>query len=576
MKKDVVTGYPSIDKPWRKYYSTESFDAPLPECTAYEFLYQKNREHLSDIALNYYDTKFTYGQVFDNIERTAKAFSAFGVKQGDIVIICSVNIPETIYAIYGLNRLGAISNMVDPRTNEGQLREYINETDAKFVLSIDSAYPVIQKAMQGSTAERAIVVSPAESLSPTMQANYQGKSPVLELESNAMWWKEFIQQGAFEKPVYPVYKKNSCFVIAHTGGTSGTPKGVMLSNDALNAIAHCYYYVPVPLERGQRYFNDLPPFIIYGLSFALHMTLCRGFEVIIYPVFDSAQFPKLYAKYKPNHFCAVPEHLNHLITDPVTQDMDLSFTIAVGSGGDSLNTKLEKRTNEFLGRHGCKYKVTKGYGMTETGAVAISTFPNAANEVGSVGIPLFTNNMKIMDIDLNTELGYNQSGEIWLSGPSIMLGYYKNPEATEEIIVTDENGTRWIRTGDLGHITEDGLLIHEGRLRRIYLTAIEGQPAKIFPALVESVIKQSENVYDCAVVGRLMEKSSYYETIAYVVLKNTNKSKYMEQELASLCKNGVPSYMRPIEYRFVNELPHTPIGKVDFRALEMAAIITEN
>ena len=192
MVKDMVTGYPSIDRPWRKYYSKEAFDAPLPECTAYEFLYQKNKEHLGDIALNYYDRKFTYGQLFDNIEHTAKAFSSLGVRPGDIVIICSVNIPETVYAIYGLNRLGAISNMVDPRTNENQLREYISEANAKLVLCIDSAYPVIKKAMHGSTAEQIIVVSPAESLPPIMQTDYQGKNPVPELESKSILWKDFI------------------------------------------------------------------------------------------------------------------------------------------------------------------------------------------------------------------------------------------------------------------------------------------------------------------------------------------------------------------------------------------------
>lgn len=575
MERDTfTTGFPSIDKPWQKYYNTEAFEAPLPKCTAYEFLYQNNKDYPDDIALNYYDQEITYGHLFDNIERAAKAFSACGVKQGDIVIVCSVNIPETVYAIYGLNRLGAVIDMVDPRTNETQLRQYINEVKAKLIVSVDAAYPIIKKAMQGSTAQQVVVVSPLESLPQKIQTNCGTTSSalVLELEPNAIGWKEFILQGASEKPIYPAYEKNRCFVIAHTGGTSGTPKGVMLSDDALNAIAHCYYYVPTPLERGQRYFNDLPPFIIYGLSFALHMTLCRGFEVIIYPVFDSAQFPKLFAKYKPNHFCAVPEHLNHLITDPATQDMDLSFTIAVGSGGDSLNTKLEESTNEFLRSHGCKFKVTKGYGMTETGAVAISTFPNA-NKVGSVGIPLFINNMKIMDLDSNKEISYNQSGEIWLSGPSIMLGYYENPKATEEIIVTDESGTRWIRTGDLGYITEDGLLMHEGRIRRIYLTAVEGQPAKIFPTLVETTLKKSENVYDCAVVGRFMKGSSYYEPVAYVVLKSESKQENIEQELISLCKNEVPSYMCPIEYRFVNELPHTPIGKVDFRALEKEAII---
>ena len=170
------------------------------------------------------------------------------------------------------------------------------------------------------------------------------------------------------------------------------------------------------------------------------------------------------------------------------------------------------------------------------------------------------------------ELQVNQTGEIWFSSPSIMIGYYNMPEETGEIIMTDENGNRWIRTGDLGHMTEDGLLFHEGRIRRIYITSHEGQPAKIFPVLVEDHIRKSDAVFDCVVVGRLKENSANYEAVAYVILKNQEtESEIVEAELEALCRKNTPSYMWPVEYRFINELPHTPIGKVDFRALEREA-----
>lgn len=374
-------------------------------------------------------------------------------------------------------------------------------------------------------------------------------------------------------PDYKGYEKNSCFIIAHTGGTTGVPKGVMLSDDNLNAVVHCYYHIPIPIERGQRFFNDLPPFIVYGLSFALHTPLCRGLEVIIYPVYDAVHFPKLYAKYKPNHFCTSAEHIKHLHTDEKVRKMDLSFAVTVGMGGDSLDEKLEKEVNHFLAKRNCGFEVEKGYGMTEVGATAVSTFPGA-NAIGSVGVPLITNTIKVVDTNSCKELKYNQIGEIWISGPSIMMGYYKNPKATAEIIVTEEDGKRWIRTGDLGYINEDGLLFHKGRIRRIYLTAVDGQPAKIFPMLVEDTIKMSEEVSDCCVVGRLKENSSFYEGVAFVVLRNKGQSwDKVSEELKKLCKDNVPSYMQPVEYQSVEELPHTPIGKVDFRKLEEIAEI---
>lgn len=159
-----LTGYPSIDKPWLKYYSEEAINAPLPEYTIYEYLWENNKDHLDDVALNYFDRKITFKELFDNIEKAAKGFAALGVKKGDIIVMATVTIPETIYAFYGLNRIGAVSNMVDPRTSTEGIKEYISEVKANYVLSIDVAYPKIEKAIVGTSAKNIIVTSPADSL----------------------------------------------------------------------------------------------------------------------------------------------------------------------------------------------------------------------------------------------------------------------------------------------------------------------------------------------------------------------------------------------------------------------------
>ena len=364
------------------------------------------------------------------------------------------------------------------------------------------------------------------------------------------------------------YEKEKCFVIAHTGGTTGIPKGVMISDNNINAVANGYQYLGIPFERQQKYFNDLPPFIIYGLAVAIHTTLCYGLQVILYPVFDSKNFPNEFVKYRPNHFSALSDHLKYLAESKKTQKMNLSFLISAGVGGDSLNTVMEEKVNGFLRQHHCSYEVCKGYGMTELAATAVISTPKA-NAIGSVGIPLVHNTIKIVDIDTGEELSYGEVGEIWISGPSVMIGYYHNEEATENVVVTDKNGTRWIHTGDLGYISEDGLLFPKGRIRRIYLTAVEGQPAKIFPNLVEEAIKGSNKVKDCTVVGRFKENSTCYEAVAYVVLHDEiTGDEQLIEELQKICKDKVPSYMCPVEYRFVKEFPHTPIGKTDFRRLE--------
>lgn len=566
-----MTGYPSIDKPWLKYYSQESIRAKVPECTIYDLIYERNKDHLDDIALNYYQSKITYGQMFENIEKAAKAFSAIGVKRGDIVIVCMVNTPEMVYIVYALNRLGAVANMVDPRTNIQGLHEYICESNSRVVVTIDLAYPAIVKAIPDTDVKNIIVCSPKDSLPQPVKFMYGLKNKSPKLAENAMFYGDFIKKDTGQAPVYVPYQKNTMCIMAHTGGTTGFPKGVMLSDDNVNAVAHCYRHIHIPFERGHRYFNDLPPFIMYGLCFALHTTLSYGLEVVLYPMFDSKGFPKQFAKYKPHLFCALPDHLSYLSTAKITSKMDLSHLLTAGVGGDSLDCDLEQRVNRYLKDHGCKYEAIKGYGMTELSAAAISTFPGA-NAIGSIGAPLIINTVKIVDTDTLQELKYNEIGEIWISGPSIMLGYYHKPEETAETIVTDEDGRRWIRTGDLGFVTQDGLVFHKGRIRRIYMTAHEGQPAKIFPMVVEGALKKSEFVSECSVVGRKRKGSDYYEAVAFVVKKDkTVDDSNIITELAEKCAEDAPTYMIPAEYRFVDQLPRTPIGKIDFRALEKEA-----
>lgn len=158
--------------------------------------------------------------------------------------------------------------------------------------------------------------------------------------------------------------------MAHTGGTTGIPKSVLLSNDNFNSVTHGYRYVGIDFRRGHRYFNNLPPFIMYGLCLATHTTLCYGLEVILYPLFDSKGFPKQFAKFRPQHFSAVADHLRYLAEDKRTANMDLSKLITAAAGGDSVNPELEIKLNEFLHKPGCLYDIVKGYGMTELAATS--------------------------------------------------------------------------------------------------------------------------------------------------------------------------------------------------------------
>ena len=390
MQEQKRTGYPSIDKPWLKYYSEEAINAPLPECTIYEYLWENNKDHLDDVALNYFDRKITYGELFGNIEKAAKAFSALGVKAGDIVVMTTVTTPETIYAFYGLNRLGAISNMVDPRTSTEGIMKYIDEVGANLVLTIDVALPKIEKAILGTNVRKIVVASPADSLPQPKKALFllsnklKGKSP--KRSERCIVWTDFVNQGKDATPDYSSYKKDTCCVIVHTGGTTGTPKGVMLSNDNLNIMALQYRLLGVEFNREQKFLNIMPPFIAYGVVCGIHMPLVLGLTDVLVPKFDPEGFANLVIKYKPAHMLGVPAHFEKLKNNPKMNGYNLDFFESAGAGGDGIPENFEDDINAFLKAHKSKYPIAKGYGMTEISSAAASCHGNV-NRKQSAGIP---------------------------------------------------------------------------------------------------------------------------------------------------------------------------------------------
>ncbi len=565
-----LTGYPSIDKPWLKYYSAEAINAPLPECTVYDYLWKSNKDYPNNIALNYFGNKITFSELFENIRRTASAFASLGVKANDVVVLAMATIPETFFAFYGLNRLGAVSNMVDPRTSIEGIRSYIMEVDAKVVLVIDIAYDKIQQAVNGTSVEQVIVVSPAYSLRGMKRLAYRLTKRSPKLNEKCMSWKDFISTGLsipFED--FP-YVKGSCCAIVHTGGTTGTPKGVMLSNDNLNAMVFQAIYSGIDFQREHTWLDIMPPFIAYGLGTGICLPLVVGMETILIPAFDPAKFDRLILKHKPAHMMFVPSYWGRIIGSKKMRNADLSFIIFAAVGGDMMNLELEKAANRFLLERGCNHVVKKGYGMTEVCA-AVTSSTDECTLIGSVGIPFVKTTISIFDTQTDEELSYNQLGEVCISGPNIMLGYYKNDAATNAIMQRHRDGKLWIHSGDMGYMNENGNLFIMGRIKRMI---IRQDGFKVFPSMIEKSICKNSTVVDCCVVGVADKCYSQGQLpFAFVVLHTHEKvsTEQIKKALVENCQKELPEYAQPIGFCFVEKLPTTSIGKVDYRALEKLA-----
>lgn len=560
MEDKKLSGYPSVDKPWLKYYSQKAIKTPLPEVSMYTYMTDSNQDRLNETALVYFGRKITHRQFQQNIDRCACALTAMGVNAGDRVSLCLLAMPETIYLLYAINKLGAVANFLILNATPDTIQEQIQLAESHLVIALDMVEPQIAKAVDGLPGVSVVSLSLAQSMPPIMAALYREKAkrPLTAFTP----WEQFLAGGKNITPPVDRGKAVDPAVIVYTGGTTGKSKGVLLSNGAANAVAFQYTIADGVLNffAGQRFLDILPPFLSYGIFFGIHVAMCG--KQINYLIPDPApdKFPGVFIKYKPHHFSGGPLHIEAMMQNKKIQNMELSFVHTAAYGGDSMSEEREEAASSFLRERNCRSGLLKGYGMTE-----MSSSICTATHKTSFMIPLVHNNIKIVDVDTGMELGYGQEGEIYVTGPGMMLGYYRQEEATRETI-TEENGIRWLRTGDLGYVTEDGAFYITGRIKRLLWALSQDVVYRVYPMAIERVIDKHPAVRQCAVVGK-PDGDRGFLVIAYIILKDGTPQS-VQSQLNELCQRELPIPSQPYAYRFVEKLPITSAGKVNFRELE--------
>ena len=560
--------YASQAKPWLKYYDQKFIDQTLPALSAFEYVCQRSKNHLNDTALEYYGRKFTYADLIVNVKKTAAALRGAGVKKGDIITVVSIMTPEIIALFYAADMMGATLNLVDPRYSVEGIREYIEEVDSHLLVCLNVVYERCRQAAKRTNVEKVIVLSPADSLPPVMAVGYKLTTPDKnKYASNVIRWKQFIKGGEGQSTAAEPYDPDHACVVVHTGGTTGSPKGVMLTDDCFNGIALQFQAYPKLFHRGQKLMNVMPPFIAYGFACGIHLPLVLGFTVIIIPNLDPAKLGSLVLKHKPEHMFGVPTHYQQLASDPKLRDKDLSFIINYAAGGDSLSRGAEQTVNDFLAAHGARYPIAKGYGMTEVSSAA-TVAAGLDNKPGSVGIPMVNTVVAAFEPGTDQELPIGQRGELCISGPCLMKGYYNKPEETAILLRRHPDGRVWAHTGDMGYLDEDGFVYLDARIKR---SIIRHDGFKVFPSMIENVVSRHPAVHQCSVVGCTDKDHTQGRLpFVYIVLKAdiTAKKKQVIRELERMCAEELPEYVQPVAYKFISSMPMTPVGKVDYRQLE--------
>ncbi len=412
-----------------------------------------------------------------------------------------------------------------------------------------------------------IVSSPADSLPTAKKILYRlSKRDSNRYDANTLMWPDFLAKGlAGEDLDSSFYDPGHVAVIVHTGGTTGSPKGVMLNDKAYNAVA--LQTGVKRFKRRQRMLNIMPPFIAYGYANGIHLPLSEGAEVILIPQFDPKEFGALLNKYRPEHVAGVPLHYQMLIKDPKIQKADLSYLVSTGCGGDAISVGAEEEVNDFLLKHNSPYKLCKGYGMTEVASTATVNV-GKHNKKGSAGIPLYLTNIGIFKPGTDEELDFNTEGEICISGPNVMIGYYEQAEETAKVKKRHSDGKDWIHTGDIGWMDEEGFIFITNRIKRLI---VRHDGFKVFPSAIENVISKHSDVETvCAVAGRDPDHVQGSLPVVYLKIKE-NREKHQKkivEEIKLMCKNDLPEYAVPIGYEVIDKMPYTPIGKIDFLSLE--------
>lgn len=551
---EKLTGYPSIDKPWLKYYSQNAIDMPMPDCTMYEFIFQKNQDNFEKVAVNYYGTTVTYRQMFQEISHLAGTLEKEGIKEGDVVTVCMINSPETVFLLFALNKIGAIANMVCGLNTCNELLKCITDVDSKFVFTLDTFQDKFEQIADKIQVKKIVVHN----------SDRNRKTILLPKDSRFIMWEQFF--GEKVESVQTCHNGNAPAVITYTGGTTGGSKGALFSSKSMIVNAQQYVAGECSLKRDNVWIQVMPLFIAYGLTFSLMVPLVAGMTIIIRtPMKDS--IAELCQEFKPNHIAYGPAYWEAFADED--KDLDLSYLITPITGGDILNAATETKINKYLEKQGSRSPLLNGYGMTEAN-VAVSVNYQHAYELGSVGIPFVKNTVSVFDLETGKELKYGQKGEICIQTPSMMLGYVNNQEETDNVIKKHEDGKPWIHSGDFGYISENGFVYISGRLKRYMLHIANGIQKKIYSLDIEKVLLSHPKVDKCAVVP-IHDEVTFQVPVAFIILQNGCCLETELEDIKKYASQNLQGGYQPVQYIIVDKFPLTKVGKVDYLALEKLA-----
>lgn len=553
--------------PWSKYYQKKDISLYIPDISLYDNFKRNMKKYANNNAFDYFGAKTTYKELLEKVDLCANSFLSYGIRKNDVVTICMPNTPEGIISFLALNKIGAISNMIHPLASENEIKEDLINTGSVMLVLIDMDYDKLKTVIEKTDVYKVIIVRPSDSMPFFMKVGYNLssglKTKLPKNNSKYIFWDKFLSSGLNYKSDYHFLgRKNSPAVMLHSGGSTGTPKAIVLSNGNFIALTEQAKIVFDELTVGDKCLSIMPIFHGFGLGVCVYAPLCVGAECILIPQFKADEFDKILMKYKPEFVIGVPTLFEAMMKSERKDKIKLNYIKYIISGGDTLSLSLEKKINKFLNDHGADTRIVQGYGMSECLAAVSLGFKNIL-EYGSIGIPFPGAYIGVFN-NSDQEVPYGNEGEICISGPNVMLGYYNNEKETNAALHIHSDGNVWLHSGDLGVMDKNGFIKYTGRLKRLIITS----GYNVYPIQIEEVLEKHQAVMLSSVVGI---PHPYKQEVpkAYIVLnKGYRETEELVKELKELCAKNLPRYAKVYEFEFRKSLPKTMVGKVDFRKLQ--------
>lgn len=567
----------ALTAPWRAYYGNTPASLDYPRLTMYQMVAETAKKYPKTLAYTFMGKGTTYEEFVQRIDRAAKGLVKLGIRKGNRVTICMPNTPQALDCFYALNRIGAIPNMIHPLSAAQEIAFYLNASHSKAVLTLDQFYGKVAQILPQLDDDCKVIIAkiadelpfPLSVLYPMTKAARQ--VPKLPKKGYTLW-TDLTGSGKNVTLPKDTGKANDCGAILYSGGTTGTTKGIMLSNLNFNALGlQTIAASGFQSIAGMKMLSIMPVFHGFGLGIGIHTVLIGGATCILVPQFSIKEYANILIKQKPQLIPGVPTLFEALLRADGLQDADLSFLKGIFSGGDSLSPELKKKVDAFLKEHGCTEQIREGYGTTECVTASCLT-PKDYARSGSIGVPFPDTYYKIVKVGTTEEVEPNTEGEICVSGPTVMLGYMDNPTETAQTLRRHFDGRVWLHTGDLGFMDQDGFVYFRQRIKRMIITS----GYNVYPSQLENIIDGHEKVLLSCVIG---VKDDYrgQRVKAYVVpMPGVEPTEELKKNILDYCSHHIAKYAMPRELEFRKELPKTLVGKVAYRVLEEEAAEQEH